>query len=424
METEILIALIGRMVDRRLADLPEHVVSGGRGPRGPVGPQGKDFVFAEHEEKIREWSKQFALTFENLTPEQIELLKGPRGRDGRDGKDGKDFVFTEHEGVMRDWAKEVSLTFEDLSHDQIESLRGPRGHDGRIGLDGRSFIFEEHRDAIESTIRSVVDGLRSDLRLKFTDLTADEIGELRGQRGRDGRDGRDFVFDEHREFFNSLRLKFEDLTAEEKQSLKLHFSELTEEEKALLKLRFEDLTDDDKISLRGPRGLRGQKGSQGRDGKNGVAIRGLPGPHGVRGFAGAPGADGKDGTDGVDAPYIVDIQAEQFGKDKLVFCFYFSDGSEIRTDKVSLPAPVNVYGGGGRGGSSSGGRKVDYEIIVDEATDDTTYVGYALPGYATSDAFWKIKRIQVVGTETIIEYAGSNALFDKIWDNRAGYTYG
>jgi hypothetical protein len=422
MDTEILIALIGRMVDERLAVLPQSSARGVRGFPGRDGRDGKDFSFAEHEGIIREWSKEFALKFEDLSQEQIAQLRGA------DGAPGKDFDFKEHEAVIRKWVEGSALTFEDLSDDQIEVLRGPRGRDGRPGIAGHSFIFEENRDAIESIIRSTVDGLRPQLRLRFSDLTDDERSELRGPRGRDGRDGRDFVFDEHREFFQSLKLKFSDLTEEEKESLTLRFSKLTEEEKASLKLRFEDLTEDDKLVLRGPRGLRGQRGSHGRDGKDGgQGVRGLPGPQGIRGLPGERGISGRDGQDGLngaDAPFVTDIEVEEVGN-QIYFCFYFSDGSQIRTDKIKLPQPINLYGTGGAiGAGSSGVKKVDYETIVDEADASTTYVGYAIPGNATSAAVWKIKRIHIVGTETIITYAGSNALFDKVWDDRASLSYG
>jgi hypothetical protein len=347
METEILIALIGRMVDERLVNLPSNSVHrGSRGFPGRDGRDGKDFSFAEHEGIIREWAKEFALKFEDLSDEQISKLRGERGQDGRPGKD---FNFKEHEAVIRQWAKDSALTFKDLSDEEIEALRGPRGRDGRNGISGRSFVFEENRDAIESIIRSTVDGLKSDLKLRFSDLNDSDREQIRGPRGRDGRDGRNFVFDEHREFFESLKPKFSDLTDEEKDSLKLHFSQLTEEEKGALKLRFEDLTDDDKLLLRGPRGLRGQRGSHGRDGENGKqGARGLPGPHGIRGLPGERGADGEDGLDGADAPYVTDIELDEYG-DEIYFIFYFSDGTEITTDRVKLPTRT-VYGGGGAPG--------------------------------------------------------------------------
>lgn len=375
MENEILIALVTKLVEDRIAEIP--VVSGHRGPRGPVGPAGQDgkgFVFEEHEEKIRSWAKEFALKFEDLSEEQIQKLRGPRGRDGVDGKDGDDFK------------------------------------------------FEEHRERIHGIIREAVGEIRDSLRLKFSDLDESEINELRGPRGRDGRDGRDFDFDEHREFFESLRLRFSDLTDEEKDSLKLHFSQLTEEEKSSLKLKFSDLTEDERALIRGPRGVRGQRGSPGRDGAVGpigpIGPRGLPGPRGIAGLVGKDGKDGKDGVDGKDAPVIVAIDIDEVGDD-IVFVFEFSDGSIIRSDRIKLPAPVNVYNGGG----GVGRKAVSYETRIDEVDATLTYVGKANPGSDTDQNVWQIQRILVVGSETVIEFADGNAEFDNVWDNRASLTY-
>lgn len=420
METEILIALIARMIDERIVDLPSSGAGhrGARGFPGRDGRDGKDFSFTEHEGQIRAWAKEFALKFDDLSQEQIQALRGATGTQGRAGRDGKDFDFAKHEETFKQFARDSALKFSDLSEDQISALRGPRGRDGVRGFDGHSFIFEENKDAISGIIRSVLDELQPELRLRFSDLSADDIEQIRGPRGRDGRDGRDFNFDEHRVFFESLKPKFADFTDEEKETLKLHFSQLTPEEKALLKLRFEDLSEEDKIELRGPRGLRGQRGSHGRDGKDGLSIRGLPGPQGLRGISIA-GRDGRDGLNGSDAPYVIDIDLEEYNED-IYFVFHYSDGNSIRTDKVALPKSVNVYQSGG---GSSGGRKVDYEAIVDEANDTTTYVGYAVPGLLPSAAGWKIKRLRTSGDETLIAFADGNALFDNVWDDRASLSY-
>lgn len=424
MQSEVLIALIGKMVDERLAQFPSPK-RGLRGFSGRDGVDGKDFNFAEHEGTIREWAKEFALKFEDLSHDQIEALRGPRGRDGRNGSDGRSFVFEENrdaiesaiQSALDELKPELKLKFEDLTDDERAGLRG------RDGRPGRDFVFEEHReyfDSLKLKFEDLTDEEKEALKLKFEDLTEDERAAIRGPRGRDGRAGRDFVFDEHREYFESLKLKFDDLTDEEKQTLKLKFADLSDEERASLKLRFEDLSEDERILLRGPRGLRGQRGSHGRDGKDGISIRGLPGPQGLKGLPGLNGVDGRDGLDGLDAPYITDIRLIESG-DKISFVFEFSDGSEIETQGVTLPTPVQNFsyssGGGGR-------VKVDYETIVDEASASIIYVGYALPGNVTSSAVWKIKRIQVVGTETIIGYADSNAFFDNVWDDRASLSYG
>lgn len=396
MRQEVLIALLSKRVEEILDSLPQsHALRGPRGRPGRDGIDGKngrDFVFEEHEETIRSWAKEFSLKFEDLTSEQIESLRGPRGRDGQDGRS---FVFEEHEETIRSWAKEFALKFEDLTSEQIKSLRGPRGRDGK---DGKDFSYEESKELIESSIRSIVNGIKDSLKLNFSDLTEEEISQLRGPRGRDGRDGRDFVFEDHIEFFKSLKPKFSDFTDEERASLVLKFNQLTEEEKSELKLKFSDLTDEEKISLRGPRGARGQKGTQGREGKsafeiaveNGFSgtedewlkslkgkqgVRGLPGPQGIAGIS-VHGKDGRDGRDGRDAPYVTDIYVDPIRADEVVFVFEFSDDTVIRSNPVKLPRS-NVYLGGGSvigvGGGGGGGEpgppgpegKSAYEVAVE-----------------------------------------------------------
>jgi len=377
MKLEVLLAIIKKQVEDRLEGLDLYASRGPRGQRGPRGSNGKDFDFNEHSETIKQWAKGFALKFEDLTAEQIQSLRGPQGRDGRDGIAGKDFNFDEHSETIKQWTKEFALKFEDLTVEQISSLRGPQGRDGKDGRDGHSFNFEENKEEISEVISTLLGGLHDSLKLKFSDLLADDIEELRGPRGRDGRDGKDFNFDEHVEYFNSLKPKFSDFTEEERNSLRLHFSQLTEEEKSQLKLKFEDLTDEDKIKIKGARGSRGQRGAQGPEGKEGKqgpqGARGLPGMVGSQGRAGIngrDGRDGRDGEDGEDAPYVTDIRVDQFRSDQADFIFEFSDGSEIRTNSVQLPRP-NIYIGGGAssGGGSGSGTGADgksaYEIAVE-----------------------------------------------------------
>jgi hypothetical protein len=372
MNAEILIALMSKHIDERIKSLPSS-----HGPRG---------------------------------------FRGPAGADGRDGRD---FVFSEHEEEIRSWAKEYALKFSDLSYEEIAQLRGPAGKDG---TDGKNFVWEENREGVLEVVKSTVDEMREELKLKFSDLDSDDIERIRGPRGRDGRDGRDFVFDEHREYFDSLKLKFSDLTQEEIEDLRLHFSDLTEEEKATLKLRFSDLTDDERLSLRGARGARGQRGKNGvdgRDGKDGLSIRGLPGPVGLRGLPGSPGINGLNGSDGLDAPHIVAIDTRQT-KDGLVFVFEFSDGTMLETSGIDIPAAKTYVIGGGRGGGSV----TEYETRVDEPSSTVTYVGKAYIGASTADAIWQIKKILISGTETSIEWANSSDSFSNIWDNRASLSYG
>jgi hypothetical protein len=338
MKYEVLLALFSKMLDERLAELPA-VHRGPRGFRGPAGENGKDFVFAEHADQIRSWAKEFALKFSDLDENQIASLRGPRGRDGRDGRDGHDF------------------------------------------------IFEEHREEISEILKSELQSLAPNLKLKFSDLTLEEKAELRGPRGQRGKPGRDFNFEEHREFFESLKPKFSDLTEEERGELKLRFADLSDQDKEELKLKFSDLTDADRFQLRGPRGQRGRPGTQGDKGDIGPkgdagprGPRGLPGPIGM---AGRPGTEGPQGEPGEDAPYITDIRLIE--KDRRIrFVFEFSDGSQIETASVKLPDTESYFysavsvqsGGGGTGGSGQDGAdgadgKSAYEIWLDQGNAGT-----------------------------------------------------
>jgi hypothetical protein len=376
LKNEIFIALLVKKVEERLASLPTTAPHRGpRGQRGAAGRDGKDFDIQEHADTIRAWAKEFALKFEDLSADEIEKLRGPKGRDGRDGKD---FSFEENQSEISNLLREfvssqqevLKLKFSDLSTEEISQLRGPRGRDGR---DGEDFSFEKNREKIENICREVVGNLSDSLKLKFSDLSAEDIEQIRGPRGRDGRDGRDgnngrdFVFEEHRSFFESLKPKFSDFTPEEVEKLRLHFSDLSEQEKDSLKLRFSDLTDEDRLSLRGSRGPRGQRGVQGdkgEDGKQGKqGPRGLPG---ISGRDGRAGKDGRDGVDGKDAPYITDIRVEELRTGVVEFIFEFSDGTAITTNAVKLPRP-NVYnsvGGAATAGGGSGTGPVKFKTGV------------------------------------------------------------
>lgn len=54
----------------------------------------------------------------------------------------------------------------------------------------------------------------------------------------------------------------------------------------------------------------------------------------------------------------------------------------------------------------------------------TEYIGYALPGTSQSQAKWCIKKHTYgAGGVTDIQFASGNANFDKIWTDRAGYSF-
>lgn len=62
-------------------------------------------------------------------------------------------------------------------------------------------------------------------------------------------------------------------------------------------------------------------------------------------------------------------------------------------------------------------------LYIDEATASITYLGYAAPGSSTSDAVWKMMRLERVGSQVEVKWADGNDLHDNIWDDRATLTY-
>jgi len=77
------------------------------------------------------------------------------------------------------------------------------------------------------------------------------------------------------------------------------------------------------------------------------------------------------------------------------------------------------------GGDTSGIATVSptRKSLIDEVDANTTYIGFAPFGTATSAASWQIFKISVSGTVTTTTYADGNDNFDNIWDNRASLTY-
>jgi len=94
---------------------------------------------------------------------------------------------------------------------------------------------------------------------------------------------------------------------------------------------------------------------------------------------------------------------------------------------INSPEALMMFEQFGRVGNSTSGqafnrvREADESILVDSAGADI-YIGYALPGTATSDAKWKIKRVNTANPISIL-WADSSTLYNKTWDNRSSYTY-
>lgn len=444
--------LVDLLIKEQLAkiELPE----GQQGPRGLRGRDGNDFNIEDHKEALIQLIESHSNI--TLTSEQIESLKGADGKDGRDGKsvlieDVLPELSEELKAKIDSMKEDLKFKFSDFSPEELEALKGADGKDGR---DGKDFDFDSHSEEIAKKINEAVSSARDSLKLKFDDLTVEEKLELKGSRGQRGKAGRDFEFEEHRESIAKiltdfcaqklpeLKLKFSDLTEEEillitgrdgkdgrdghdfdfeenrieiqnqiceyiesvKDSLKLYFSDLTDEEKNSLKLKFSDLTEDERAMLKGPRGQRGKAGVDGENGKDAATwkagtenpdlynfnpkeddlylntstcdifvfkngewsktgnirgARGIPGPTGLAGKNGI-GIDGRDGRDGKDAPYIIDAKLENYLDEEFRLVFTMSDGNKIETNYIDFPAVVQnfyystgVSGGGGGSGTAN-----------------------------------------------------------------------
>lgn len=65
----------------------------------------------------------------------------------------------------------------------------------------------------------------------------------------------------------------------------------------------------------------------------------------------------------------------------------------------------------------------DYLLLLDEAALTITYIGEAIPLTTTAQAKWRIKVLETTGPDIAIKWADGSTSFDKVWDDRATYTY-
>ncbi len=78
-----------------------------------------------------------------------------------------------------------------------------------------------------------------------------------------------------------------------------------------------------------------------------------------------------------------------------------------------------------------GGNEVHSSVVVnpsftvrtDDASATITYLGKALVGSSEAGAVWQIQRIETISAITTVLFAGGNADFDNVWNNRASLNY-
>jgi len=403
------------------------------------GEDGDGFDFDESKEKITKIiadhieiiSESLKLKFSDLSGDEIGLLRGPKGRDG----DGFDFdeskekitkIISDHIEII---SESLKLKFSDLSGDEIGLLRGPKGRDGRDGLegphgkDGKDFVFAETQGEISTLVSNYINEIKSDFKLKISDLNEEELLAIRGPRGQRGKQGRDFSIEENADTINALIIAH---ITTVKEDLKLKFSELSEEERESLKLKFQDLTEEDRYSLKGPRGQRGRQGRDGKDitpedvqtvvEKNKDLLKGERGPLGPRGIPGISGSNGfsVQGPKGDSAPIITGIRVEETVYDELSLEFDFSDGHTLITNKVQMPTKKlishsTIYTGSGGGGSTTPTSTYEvknvasYTIQNSDITLENTYPGatFYLPAAPTLGQEFRILSGTSLGSLTL-----------------------
>lgn len=404
-----LLALVHLLVATEVSKI--KLPDGPKGPRGIAGRNGNNFNLEDHEEELISFIKNNAKI--ELTDSQLEELKGESGRDGKDGKDGNSVYIEDVLPELKDLIskemfssrEERKLKFSELTDEEKSEIRGMKGDKGERGL---SFIFEDHEESITEIINSHMATIEDSLKLKFSDLSDEDKSELRGAKGEKGERGESFHLEDYKEEIGySLALYVESI----KDDIKLRFEDLTIEDKESLMLKFEDLNSDQVKMIRGKRGQIGKTGMSGEDGKDGnswhvinsledvapdndlgltvdgdvyfsqegewkylSSLKGQNGLHGLDGLNGINGRDGKDGSTGVtgeSAPTIqsIEVREHNWNKDEFYFIFTMSDGSTLESNSFDLPNRVihnNHYSGGGSGsGSGSGGKVAKTEYLND-----------------------------------------------------------
>lgn len=189
------------------------------------------------------------------------------------------------------------------------------------------------------------------------------------------------------------------------------------------------------ISKTPPAFLKGLQGAAGKDGL--IGRDGRDGKDGIDGI-GRDGIDGKDGLNGVGVRGDRGIMGEKgeagpppkHQVENNEIRFQNQDGTW--GDWIGVThAPQQTSGGGGSASVEQTNdlqRQLDDMAAARDKLIDTvgnlTYIGEAEPGSLTSEAKWRIKRVEDKGGDDIdIRHADGVNTFNKIWDDRLTFTY-
>ncbi len=65
----------------------------------------------------------------------------------------------------------------------------------------------------------------------------------------------------------------------------------------------------------------------------------------------------------------------------------------------------------------------EYTVLIDDLADEEFLVGRAVVGSGTGDAVWQIYKAIESGDDIAFYYADGSDNYNKVWDDRASYTY-
>lgn len=216
------------------------------------------------------------IDFNELTDEQILLLRGEKGEQGDKGEKGED----------------GTIVFDELTDEQIARLKGPKGDTGEQGPAGPAGPVGEQGPAGLIGPAGEQGPAGADGTLNFNELTEDQIARLKGSDGSPGPQGP----------VGPVGLVG---PAGSPGPVGPAGADGT--------LNFSDLTDDQRDELRGVQGPTGPAGPVGPAGATGSvgpvgpagSIGGV-GPQGPTGATGPQGLQGEQGLSGVDGTVSFD----------------------------------------------------------------------------------------------------------------------
>lgn len=101
----------------------------------------------------------------------------------------------------------------------------------------------------------------------------------------------------------------------------------------------------------------------------------------------------------------------------------------VETIVIDIEAPpvtevvVGIPGPAGPAGPGGGDEVATYSKETDFVGDNVIYIGEAVPGATHDQAVWRIHEITFLGEDSSDRWANGTAAFDKVWNNRASYSY-